>query len=187
MRPGVEKTRLATRTGMPGIPGKASTPGFDQDHTLVIAPSQEILMSDSLKLSKPYKGRDEAAMGGFLRVLKNGAAWLTQEFGFWVILKVSPDKSVNYFYTEPVSGGSGEVELTLPQGVIVRGHCHTHPHRISTGNFSTGDKRSFLKLQELRPGIVFYLLNPAQEIRRAIAESEFPAGTTVKWDSNVTP
>jgi hypothetical protein len=144
-------------------------------------------VASPLKLSKPYNSPDEAAMGGFLRVMRNSTAWLTQEFGFWVIMKVCPDKSVKYFYTEPESGGSGEVQMTLPQGVMVRAHCHTHPHRISTGNFSTGDKRSFQELQKVRPGIAFYLLNPSQEIRRAVAESELPPGTTVNWNSNVTP
>jgi hypothetical protein len=144
-------------------------------------------MADPIKLSKPYDSRDDAAMGGFKRVMLNSNRWQTEEFGFWVILKVGSDKSVKYFYTEPVSGGSGEVTMTLPQGVIVRAHCHTHPHRISTGDFSTGDKRSFQELQKARSGIVFYLLNPAQEIRLAVTEDQFPAGVTVKWSSSVTP
>jgi hypothetical protein len=144
-------------------------------------------MADPIKLSKPYDSRDDAAMGGFKRVLLNSNRWETEEFGFWVIMKVCPDKTVKYFYTEPEGGGSGEVTLTLPQGVIVRAHCHTHPKRISTGNFSTGDKRSFQELQKVRPGIVSYLLNPSQEIRRAITEGEFPVGVTVNWSSKVTP
>jgi hypothetical protein len=145
-------------------------------------------MAGPIHLSKPFDSPDDAAMGGFKRILQNGTAWLTQEFGFWVIMKVCPDKkTVKYFYTDPEGGGNTEVQLTLPEGVMVRGHCHTHPHSISTGNFSTGDKRSFVELREARPGIAFYLLNPAQEIRRAITGSEFPPGTTVNWNSSVTP
>lgn len=146
-------------------------------------------MAGPIKLSKPYDSRDDAAMGGFKRVLLNSTQWETEEFGFWVIMKVCPDKkTVKHYYTEPESsGGSGEVTLTLPQGVMVRAHCHTHPKRISTGNFSTGDKRSFQELQKVRPSTAFYLLNPAQEIRRAITDGEFPAGVTVNWNSKVTP
>jgi hypothetical protein len=147
-------------------------------------------MSDPLKLSKAYASRDDAAMGGFMKVMKNSTAWHTNEFGFWVIMKavkVGQKAVPNYFYSEPEDGGSSEVSLTLPRGVIVVGHCHTHPQRIQTGNFSTGDKRSFQELAKVRPGIASYLLNPASEIRRAVTEDEFPAGVTVNWDKNVTP
>jgi len=139
-----------------------------------------------LELSKSYSSPDDAAMGGYRRVLQNSNAWLTEEFGFWVIMKINTDKKPIYFYTKPVGGGSSEVKLTLPNGVMVRAHCHTHPHRISTGDFGADDKESFQKLQKVQPGIAFYLLNPYQEIRRARAECEFLSGTTVKWDSKVT-
>jgi hypothetical protein len=120
--------------------------------------------------------------------VRNGAAWLTQEIGLWVILRLCPDKrTVRFSYTEPEGGGSGEAESTLPRGVTVRGRCHTHPHLTKTEDFSTRDKRNFLRLQEARPGIAYYLMNPAQEIRRAITEAQFPAGTVVSWDSKVTP
>jgi hypothetical protein len=147
-------------------------------------------MADPLKLSKPYDSPDDAAMGGFRKVMGNSNKWLTNEFGFWIILKVVKvdGKSVpKYFYSEPESQDSDEVTLTLPKGVSVVGHCHTHPHSFSTGDFSTGDKRSFKALREVRPGIAFYLLNPSSEIRKAISEDQFPAGTTVNWDSKITP
>jgi hypothetical protein len=144
-------------------------------------------MADAIKLSKAYGSRDDAAMGGFRKVMKNSNVWLTKEFGFWVILKVGKDKSLSYFYTDPDADGTGEVTLTVPEGLMVRAFCHTHPHRIAMGDFSTGDKQHFQDLQKVRPGIVWYLLNPAQEIRLAVDEAEFPAGTPVKWSSSVTP
>ena len=147
-------------------------------------------MADPLKLSKPYDSPDEAAMGGFRKVMGNGARWLTNEFGFWIILKVvkvDGKDAVKYFYSEPEGQDSDEVTLTLPRGVSVVGNCHTHPHSFSTGDFSTGDRRSFQALRKARPGIAYYLLNPSSEIRRAINEKEFPAGTTVNWNSKITP
>jgi hypothetical protein len=56
---------------------------------------------------------------------------------------------------------------------------HPLTGRISTGNFSTGDKRSFEKLRKARKGIASYLLNPQSEIRRADDEKDFPAGIKV--------
>lgn len=148
-------------------------------------------MAGPIKLSKPYDSRDDAAMGGFRRVLLNNNQWESQEFGFWVIMKVCPDekdkKAVKYFYTEPEGGNRGGVKLPLPQGVMVRAHCHTHPKSISSGDFGSDDKASFHDLQEIRPGTAFYLMNPFQEIRRAITEGEFLAGVTVNWNSKVTP
>jgi hypothetical protein len=139
-------------------------------------------MGDPVKLSQPYSSVELAVKAGFKKVMANNNQQETKEFGFWVILKVADDKkTVQYFYTDPIDGGSGEVELTLPVGHMVRAHCHTHPKRISTGNFSTGDKRSFVKLREARKGIAFYLLNPQSEIRRADDEKDFPAGIVVAW------
>lgn len=139
-------------------------------------------MSDPLKLSQPYDSLDLAVKAGFKKVMANNNQQQTQEFGFWVILKPGSDKkTVKYHYTEPIGDGSGEVTLSLPVGHPVRAHCHTHPKRISTGNFSTGDKRSFVKLRKARSGIIFFLLNPQSEIRRADTEKDFPAGIAVPW------
>lgn len=150
----------------------------------------ELAMAGPIKLSKSYDTRDDAAIGGFKRVLLNSVQWKTQEFGFWVILQVvkAGGKSVpKYFYTEPEGGGSTGVTLTLPQGLMVRAHCHTHPHSVSTGDFGADDKASYQDLQKVRPGVVFYLLNPYQEVRLAVDEKQFLAGTSVKWSSTVTP
>lgn len=139
-------------------------------------------MADPPKLSQPYDSTELAVKAGFKKVMANNNQQETQEFGFWVIIKVAGDKkTMKYHYTEPIGGGSSEVELTLPVGPPVTAHCHTHPKRISTGDFSTGDKRSFVKLRKFRPGIAFYLLNPQSEIRRADAEKNFPAGIAVPW------
>ena len=139
-------------------------------------------MPDPVKLSQPYDSVELAVKAGFKKVMANNNQQEIEEFGFWVVLKVGDDKkTVNYFYTEPIGGGSGEVTLTLPVGHMVRAHCHTHPKRISTGNFSTGDRGSFVKLREARPGIVWYLLNPQSQIRRADTEKDFPVGIDVPW------
>jgi hypothetical protein len=139
-------------------------------------------MSDPLKLSPPYASPELAVKAGFKKIMADNNKQETQEFGFWVILKPVPgSQTPTYHYTEPVGGGSSEVSLTLPVGKPVVAHCHTHPKRISTGNFSTGDKRSFEKLREHRSNIAYYLLNPQSEIRLANTEKDFPAGITVKW------
>jgi hypothetical protein len=145
-------------------------------------------MAGPLKLSKPYDSTDDAAMGGFKKILGNGVQWHTNEFGFWVILKLSADKKTGkYHYTEPESNGPGHVDMTLPEGVSVFANCHSHPRSYKTGDFSTGDKRAYVKLRKARPGIAYYLLNPSGEIRRAIREGEFPAGVTLNWNNKITP
>lgn len=147
-------------------------------------------MADPLILSKPYDIPDEAAMGGFKKVMGNGAQWLTNEYGFWIVLKVVKVEgkgTPKYFYTQPETQESDGVTLTLPRGIAVIGNCHTHPHTFKTGDFSTGDKRSFEALNKVRPGIAYYLLNPSSQIRRAITAGQFPAGTAVNWNSKITP
>lgn len=144
-------------------------------------------MAGPLKLSKAYDSPDHAAMGGFQWIRRNGVEWHTNEFGFWIILKPIGQKPT-YYYTEPeTQGRSTSNESTLPGGVSVVGRCHTHPKSTKTGDFSSPDKTQFLKLRNARPGIAYYLMNSAEQIRRAVAECEFPAGVTVNWDSKITP
>jgi hypothetical protein len=139
-------------------------------------------MADPIKLSQPYDQMEPAVKAGFKKIMANNNQQETQEFGFWVVLKPTADKkTAKYHYTEPIGGGNSEVTLTLPVGHPVVAHCHTHPKRISTGSFSTGDKRSFDKLHEARPGITFFLLNPQSEIRRTATAKDFPAGVPVPW------
>jgi hypothetical protein len=142
-------------------------------------------MSNGLS-NTAYKTRDEAAVGGFRWVLARGPEWERKEFGFWVILKVSAAKKVEYHYTTPQPGSNLGVTLTLPTGLIVRGFCHTHPKSISTGNFGGDDFDSFKKVAKLKLDIVFYLLNPQREIRYARDVSDFMAGKSLDW-LKVTP
>jgi hypothetical protein len=144
-------------------------------------------MASPLKLSKAYGTMNDAAIGGYKRILLNSVQWKTQEFAFWIILKAGQNQKANFHYTQPEGGDHDEVTLEVPHGVPVMAYCHTHPHTISTGNFSTGDKRSFVELRKYRPNVAFYLLNPDQEVRFATEECQFPAGTTVKWSNSVTP
>jgi|SRR5215468_6343449 len=141
-------------------------------------------MADPINLNGPYDSVEATVKGGFKKVMANNNKQETEEFGFWVVMKVEAagDKRVvRYYFTDPVGGGSSEVQLTLPVGQMVRAHCHTHPKRISTSNFSTGDKTSFSKLRDVRPGITWFLLTPQTEIRKASEEKDFPGGISVPW------
>lgn len=145
-------------------------------------------MTEPVILSRPYPTRDDAAIAGFKKVMQNSQAWKTREFAFWVVLKPNASQRADYFYTQPVSDDSGsEVTAEWPRHQIVRAHCHTHPSRISTGNFSPGDKRMFMALRKDKPGVAWYLLNPQGEIRVADAECEFPAGKSVRLRDDVKP
>jgi len=105
-----------------------------------------------------------------------------KEFGFWVIMKVNAAKTgVDFFYTDIVDGGSGEVTMTLPQGMMVRANCHTHPQRYTTGNFSTNDRNNFVMLRNKQHPMPFYLLTPFGQIRVAKEEGDFPGGKDVSW------
>ena len=139
-------------------------------------------MSDPNQLSKPYCTRDEAAVGGFRRVLMNSVEWETKEYAFFVILKLNEQKEIKYHYTTPQTDGSSHgVKLVIPNGLMVRAFCHTHPKSISTGNFSSGDLDQFRELVNLKRNLVFYLMNPQQQLRYAITEKEFTAGISLDW------
>jgi hypothetical protein len=139
-------------------------------------------MSDPIQLSKAYTTRDEAAVAGFRRVLMNSVVWETSEFAFFVVLKLNEDKKPKYHYTTPQTDGSKDgVSIVLPTGMMVRAFCHTHPKSISTGNFSSGDLDQFKKLIELKHPLVFYLMNPQQQLRYALTEKEFMAGISLDW------
>src|SRR5262249_20645415 len=102
-------------------------------------------------------------------------------YAFWVAFKMNPDKTFRYCYTEPQGGESGQVTLTAPPGLQIRGFCHTHPQRLNSGDFGPDDKLRFQESRKVLPGIVWYLLNPFKEIRIAVDESQFPAGAVLKW------
>jgi hypothetical protein len=132
----------------------------------------------------PFDSLEAAVKAGFKKIMSNNNKQETEEFGFWVVMKVEAadgKKVVRFYFTDIVSGGSSEVQLTVPVGQMVRAHCHTHPKRYSTSNFSTGDARSFKTLRDVRPGVTWYLLSPQSEIRKANEEKDFPSGIWVPW------
>jgi hypothetical protein len=138
---------------------------------------------DPVMSVEPYDSVELAVKAGFKRVISN-IQHEFREFGFWVVQTVQYQPSttlVHYRYSEPKKGSSGAVRISMPVGYTVCAYCHTHPKSTNSGNFSTGDKRSFVKLREVRPNIPFYLLNPQRQIRRANDETEFPVGITVPW------
>jgi hypothetical protein len=142
-------------------------------------------MADAIKLNGPSDSVEAAVRAGFKKIMADNNKQETVEWGFWVVMKVETEgdkKIVKYYFTEPeTTRGSGEVELTLPVGQMVRAHCHTHPKRLSTSNFSTGDKASFKKLRAVRPGITWYLLTPQSQIQKGSEEKDFPGGISVSW------
>jgi hypothetical protein len=133
-------------------------------------------------MTGPFKSLEDAVKAGFKAIMADNNKQEYKEFGFWVIMKWSDDKkNLNFYYTEIVDGGSGEVSMTLPTGMMVRANCHTHPKRYSTGNFSTNDKKNFKKLNDKQHKMQFYLLDPQSQIRVANEETDFPGGTILPW------
>src|SRR5215468_11253410 len=115
-------------------------------------------------MTGPFKTELEAVRAGFRAIMADNNKQQYREFGFWVIMLLKDDRSgVNFFYTEIVDGGSGEVTMTLPHG-MVRANCHTHPRRYTTGNFSTNDKNNFVMLRDKDHPMPFYLLTPFGQI-----------------------
>jgi hypothetical protein len=139
-------------------------------------------MSDELKLSKPYRSSLEAMKAGFKEIQDTRKDWETKEYNFVVVLVPKEGKTA-YHYSNPEAGSSEGAQVIVPAGYDIRAYCHTHPKRISTGNFSTADKANFIKLREKRPEpvIVWYLMNSNLELRLAAEEKDFPAGRMVKW------
>lgn len=133
-------------------------------------------------MTGPFKTVEDAVRAGFKAIMADNNKQEYTEYGFFVVMKVNDDhKGVHYCYTDIEGGGSGEITITVPNGQMVRAHCHTHPKRTSTGNFSTHDKSSFVYVRSKREGIAFYLLNPQSQIRVANDANDFPAGRDVSW------
>lgn len=136
-------------------------------------------------LSKPYATRNEAAMGGFQRILDNYNDWQYFEYAFWVILKPEKGK-INYHYCAPQSSGSrNHVKIIKPPGQPIRAYCHTHPQSPSAPDFSSGDLEQFRALQKEQ--IAFYLMNGYREIRLAENEKDFMRGKPISWIKGLTP
>jgi hypothetical protein len=129
----------------------------------------------------PFTSELAAVRAGFRAIMADNNKQEHTEYGFWVIMKVKADKSgVDFFCTDLEDGGSGEVSMTLPHG-MVRANCHTHPKRYSTGNFSTNDKNNFKLLRDKDHPMPFYLLTPYGQISVAHEEKDFPGGKDVGW------
>ena len=143
-------------------------------------------MADNL--SKAYKTRDEAAMGGFKKIMSGNHPNKFDEYAFYVLLKVESGQ-INYYYTPPEKIGSsgGALRLTLSKGQLLRAYCHTHPQRIQEENFSADDLAEFKVKIQTYPSLVWYLLTPGEQLRLAQSESDFRAGKEVKWIASVQP
>ena len=133
-------------------------------------------------MTGPFKSELDAVRAGFRAIMADSNKQYYQEFGFWVIMKKKADNSgVDFFYTDIVDGGSGEVSQTLPTNEMVTANCHTHPKRYSTGNFSTNDRKNFRMLKEKKHPMKFYLLTPFGTINVALEDKDFPGGKNVPW------
>lgn len=132
-------------------------------------------------MTGPFTSELDAVRAGFKAIMADNNKQHHKEFGFWVVMQLNAAKNgVNFFYTDIVDGGSGEVSMTLPSG-MVRANCHTHPRRYSTGNFSTNDKKNFKYLRDKKRAMAFYLLTASGQISVANEEKDFPTGRNVSW------
>src|SRR5262245_45677970 len=133
----------------------------------------ETKVGHPVKLPQPhdsqlYDSVELAVKAGFTEA-KATPLWKVKEISFFVAQKLyyTPPSSseVRYCYTPPEKYGDNVVRQFLPVGyLMVCAFCHTHPQSTNVGNFSPGDKRGFLKLRKVRPGIAWYLLNPQGQI-----------------------
>jgi hypothetical protein len=132
-------------------------------------------------MTGPFSSEEAAVRAGYKAIMADNNKQEYKEFGFWVIMQLTKNhKGVNFFYTDIVDGGSGEITMTLPSG-MVRANCHTHPRRYTTGNFSTNDKNNFVMLRDKDHPMPFYLLTPSGQIRVAREAKDFPGGIDVAW------
>lgn len=144
-------------------------------------------MSD--KLSKSYKTRDEAAMGGFEKLKTDHESIDTDEFAFYIV-RTFKDRQIAYKYTPPAKIGAngGETSWRLEPGQSVQAYCHTHPKRIQHDGFSPDDLGEYVKKVKLHPGMVWYLMMWNQQLRLAESEAELSkGGRTINWLPGVTP
>ncbi|MEP7075752.1 MAG: hypothetical protein ABI878_08065 [Acidobacteriota bacterium] len=134
-------------------------------------------------MTGPFKTLEDAVRAGFKSIINQGNKQAYEEYGFWVAMKPNEGgKGVHFCYTDVVgSGANGYVDLIRPTGLIVVGHCHTHPHSTHSGSFSTRDKNNFLQMNDSSHKMPCYLLNPQSEIRLGKDAKDFPAGVPVSW------
>lgn len=138
-------------------------------------------------LSKSFATRDEAAMGGFQRILTNHNDWQYYEYAFWVILKFENGKPQYHYCAPQTSGSHNHATIIKPPGYMLRAFCHTHPTAPSAPDFSSGDLRQFRELAKQKEQIAFYLMNGYRELRLAAYENDFMRGKSLNWIKSVTP
>lgn len=144
-------------------------------------------MSDNL--SKEYKTRDEAAMGGFKRIKDNNDPFDTYEFAFYIISTFRKGEKT-YQYTPPVNIGAAGGELTRRSepGKVLQAYCHTHPRRIQHEGFSSGDLTEYEKKAKVYPGMVWYLMTFKEQLSLGESADEVKkGGRSVNWLPWVTP
>jgi hypothetical protein len=178
------------------ISGDFDTLVSAQANDLFLANSNKFFVKDSIEkekfmadnLSKAYTKIDEAAMGGFKKIMNNNHLNQFDEYAFFIILTVE-NHQPTYHYTPPEKIGSsgGALKVTLSKGQILRAYCHTHPRRIQEENFSADDFTEFKRTVQTFSSLVWYLLTPSEQIRVAKSESDFRAGKDVPWISSVQP
>jgi hypothetical protein len=137
-------------------------------------------MSDEVKLSNPYSTSLQAMKAGFKEIQATRTDWEIIEYNFFVA-QVSKDKKLTFHYSDPKGGSSDGARVTVPPGYDILAYCHSHPKRIHSGDFSTADKREFMRLHEKLPKVVWYLMNSSSQLRLAAEEKDFLAGRMVSW------
>ena len=155
-------------------------------------------------LSKPYKTIDEAALGGFKKIVTKYPEYKDYEYGFIIVSFDRPivrqighegfmDTEAEYRYTEPFTDRlRREINWKIPPhfAARVRALCHTHP---VPGTFSTRDFKGFQEMRELkRKGdlkydIIYYLLQSDGRVRRSSGEHNFWEGDIIEGLSKATP
>jgi|KBSMisStaDraftv2_1062788.scaffolds.fasta_scaffold1044545_2 hypothetical protein len=155
------------------------------------------------KLSRPYNTIDDAALGGFKKIMKSYSDWDTYEYGFIVIGAPHQmlrqlghegfiDTEMQYYYTEPHTDRSrSSINHTVsPYAAVMRAFCHTHPSR---SNFSSTDFENFKKLRELKAqhklgyAVSYYLMDYGGQVRRSNSEETFYRGTTIEGLDKAQP
>lgn len=155
-------------------------------------------------LSRAYETIDDAALGGFKKILLSFPEWRHYEYGFLVVGWSQPyvrqighegfmDTKDFYYYTEPHSDHSTDtIDQTIIPGYasLVRAFCHTHP---TPGSFSTTDFKGFKRFRELkanhtlRYNVDYYLMESDWKVRRSTNAKTFWEGEILKGLSRATP
>jgi hypothetical protein len=159
---------------------------------------------------KLYRTVDDAALGGFRKILQSYPHWIRKEYGFFVFgVKYEVLNRVGsggfysdekrYFYTEPYTDGRPDkisLRFTLNDFTrdALRAFCHTHKDSGGfSGSLEGQDLWMFRRMKELteedklKHDIAFYLLNFDREVRRARAERDFTQGERIKGLDRAIP